>query len=79
VLGGPNTKRSRDALGRAAIPSKLQSVWAAVTANSADVPVLIDLESDEPIGKTKEKGERYGPIFVPYHDYRILYAEHSDN
>ncbi len=75
VLGGPNTQKRSAALDRTAIPARLQTVWAAVTAKADDTPVLTDLETGELIARTGEKGERYGPVLIPYHDYRILYGE----
>jgi hypothetical protein len=75
ILGGPNTQKGSDILGRAAVPAKLQAAWTAANANVDDRPVLTDLETGEPVRRIGEKGERYGPVFVPYHDYRILYAE----
>jgi hypothetical protein len=75
ILGGPNTQKRKVALNRAAIPAKLQAAWAAANAKADDLPVLTDFETGEPVGRIGEKAERYGPVFVPYHDYRILYAE----
>jgi hypothetical protein len=75
VLGGPNTQKRSAALQRAVVPAKLQAAWAAATAKADDLPVLTDLETGEPISRSGTKGERYGPIVVPYHDYRILYGE----
>jgi hypothetical protein len=75
VLGGPNTQKRSAALARAPVPAKLQAAWTAATATVDDTPVLTDLETGEMIGRMGRTGERYGPVFVPYHDYRVLYAE----
>jgi hypothetical protein len=75
ILGGPNTQRCRQAIGQTEIPDKLKAAWTLVTGSTADLPALTDLETGEPIARIGEKGERYGPVAVPYHDYRVLYAE----
>jgi hypothetical protein len=80
LLGGANTLRRSDVLGRAAVPAALQQAWRAAGAKAADTPVLTDLETGELIAQSSDKagdkaGERYGPVHVPFHDYRILYGE----
>jgi len=76
ILGGPNTQKGRDVLGRAAVPGKLQAAWAAARGKAADAPALTDLETGELVARTGDKAaEKYGPVFVPYHDYRVLYGE----
>ena len=47
----------------------------ASQSKAAAMPALKDFETDELISRAVDKGELYGPVFVPYHDYRILYAE----
>jgi hypothetical protein len=79
MLGGANTLRRGDVLGRAAVPAALQQAWQA-TDGKADEPALMDLETGKLIAKSGGKigdkaGERYGPVYVPYHDYRVLYGE----
>jgi hypothetical protein len=75
LLGGANTLRSGDILARKKIPAILKGVWQNEGAHAA-VPALRDLETDAPIQRAGDQAECYGPVFVPYHDYRILYAEH---
>ncbi|MBM4163339.1 MAG: hypothetical protein FJ222_02710 [Lentisphaerae bacterium] len=75
ILGGPNTQKGRDSMSRVAMPAKLDAAWKAVIDQAADLPVLTDLETGELIGRSGTQGERYGPVHVPYHDYRILYGE----
>jgi hypothetical protein len=75
LLGGANTLRRSDVLGRAAVPAALQQAWKAADGK-ADEPALMDLETGKLIAKSGDKaGERYGPVYVPYHDYRVLYGE----
>jgi len=76
ILGGASTLRRGDVLGSAAVPAALQQAWRAADGRAADEPALMDLETGKLIAKAGDKaGERYGPVFVPYHDYRVLYGE----
>jgi hypothetical protein len=45
-----------------------------MTKDDRDTIVMKDLETREVIPKSGA-GETYGPVFIPYHDFRILYAE----
>ena len=45
---------------------------------NADATVLMDVETGDVIAKSGTSGETYGPLYVPYHDYRLLYAEHAE-
>jgi len=74
VLGGSNTLRAGDIAARKKVPEVVKAAWA-LEAKSAAMPALRDIETDELILRAGDKGERYGPVFVPYHDYRVLYAE----
>jgi hypothetical protein len=79
LLGGANTLRRSDVLGRAAVPAALQQAWRASDGKSDEL-ALMDLETGKLIAKSGDKagdkaGERYGPVYVPYHDYRVLYGE----
>jgi hypothetical protein len=75
ILGGANTQRRTDVRGHAAVPAALQQAWRAADGK-ADEPALMDIETGELIAKSGDKaGERYGPVYVPYHDYRVLYGE----
>jgi hypothetical protein len=75
ILGGPNTQKGRDILDVVNVPAVLQASWKSIAGKAADAPALMDLATGTAIGRAGDKGERYGPVFVPYHDYRILYAE----
>ena len=78
ILGGPNTQKGRDILARVAVPDVLQAAWPTAGAKAADLPALMDLETGTFIARAGDKAERYGPVFVPYHDYRILYGENTN-
>jgi hypothetical protein len=76
LLGGANTLRRRDVLDCAKVPAALQQAWQATDGKAADEPALMDLETGKLIAKSGDKtGERYGPVYVPNHDYRVLYGE----
>ncbi len=74
ILGGPNTQTGRDILTRVVVPEVLQPAWQTVGGKASAVPALMDLETGHFIPRAGNKGEKYGPVFVPYHDYRILYG-----
>jgi hypothetical protein len=79
ILGGANTQKGREILDRVTVPGVLQAAWKNVGGKTATTQALKDLETGVPIAKViakaGDKGEKYGPVFVPYHDYRIVYAE----
>ncbi|MBM4143138.1 MAG: hypothetical protein FJ225_06065 [Lentisphaerae bacterium] len=74
ILGGANTLRAGDVAALKKVPDVLKAAWTA-DANAAALPALRDFETDAWIPRAGDKGERYGPVYVPYHDYRVLYAE----
>jgi hypothetical protein len=74
VLGGANTLSRSDVLGQAALPAELAGWWRTVTAQAAGT-VLMDLETGDVV--SSDDGVRYGPVHVPYHDFRVLYARHT--
>jgi hypothetical protein len=72
-LGGRNTLTEAELLQQADAPEALQGLWDE--NDSAAKPVLKDFETGE-IVRSVDDGKTYGPVFLPFHDYRILYAEH---
>ncbi len=81
VFGGGNTLSRSEALGRAGVPPVLRDAWDMLAADgAADEAVLLDWETGEIVARTGGEGrETYGPVFVPYHDYRILYGHFRDD
>jgi len=73
VLGGPNTLRVGEIMQRTTVPEILQAAWTKA-GGRADRPALMDLETGGFIARTAGEAEVYGPVFVPYHDYRVLYG-----
>jgi len=76
MLGGANTLTAADARSRTAVPAELETWWEQLAARNGDAPVLMDVETGDVIARSA--GETYGPVYVPYHDYRLLYAEHAE-
>jgi hypothetical protein len=74
VLGGSNTLRGGGVVALKKVPEVLKTAWTP-DAKSVSAPALRDFETDALIVRAGDKGEKYGPVFVPYHNYRILYAE----
>ena len=74
VLGGPNTLTAAAVRGQAEMPDGLKEWWKRVARRDASAPVLHDLESGDIVARIPGEAESYGPIFVPYHDFRVLYA-----
>jgi len=77
VLGGPNTLKAKDVRGKATMPESLQQWWTVASARNEEASVLEDLGSGSIVARAGDEGETYGPVFVPYHDFRVLYA-HSE-
>jgi hypothetical protein len=78
ILGGPNTLTARDVRGQVEVPEQLRSWWNQLAQRNTDATVLMDVETGDVIAKSGTSGETYGPLYVPYHDYRLLYAEHAE-
>jgi hypothetical protein len=75
ILGGGNTLKSGEVLGRAKTPAFFKETWAALAGAEAARPVLMDFETGEAVARLPGQAESYGPVYVPYHDYRVLYGE----
>jgi hypothetical protein len=73
VLGGPNTLTAGDVLGDTSVPAALAEWWAGVSGGREAGPVLKDIETGDIVAA--EGPGTYGPVHVPYHDFRVLYAE----
>ncbi|MCG3147029.1 MAG: hypothetical protein PCFJNLEI_00465 [Verrucomicrobiae bacterium] len=71
-----NTLTATTVRNQMVVPDSLKQWWTTLAARDADARVLQDLETGEVIPGT---GNTYGPIAIPYHDYRILYSETEAN
>ncbi|MDA0836953.1 MAG: DUF6067 family protein [Planctomycetota bacterium] len=74
ILGGSNTLKAGPVRLGVEMPEGLGDWWSNTATRDQDAIVLQDLETGEAIPKAGA-GETYGPVFLPYHDFRLLYAE----
>ncbi len=74
IFGGANTLKAGDIRGAAEVPPILKKWWTALKDRNAATAALKNFETGEAVLKTSE-GDSYGPVYVPYHDYRVLYGE----
>ncbi len=74
VFGGANNQQVGEILARVSVPDFLKETWDARKGDDAGKPALSDLETGEVVARQAGEGETYGPVYVPYHDYRILYG-----
>ncbi len=59
-----------------------RSGWSTVSPSAGravsggDMKIRVwDLETGDVVAQADAKSQTYGPVFVPYHDFRVLYAE----
>jgi len=77
IFGGPNNLTLREALADCKLPEGAAGDMIAAWAEDAeDLPVLKDLESGGFVARRSRGEERYESVYVPRHDYRILYGHH---
>jgi len=79
ILGGRNTLQSGAVLAKAEVPEALKGWWSPLAGSHPDAVVLMDFETGEIVPRQEGEEETYGPVYVPYHDYRVLYAEHRES
>jgi len=78
VLGGPNTLTGAQVRAHTSLPEDLQGWWSELSQRDNAATVLMDFESKDIVARVNGAEEAYGPIYVPYHDYRILYGQHEE-
>ncbi len=76
LLGGRNTLTAGQANGTADVPAGLKDWWSKLAARDGKTAVLRDVETDSLVAKQNGDAEVYGPVHVPYRNYRILYGEY---
>jgi len=79
LLGGPNTLTASEVLSQTQVHESLQDWWKEASARQEAEPVLMDLESGDAVARQPGEAETYGPIYIPYHDFRIFLARHVEN
>ena len=77
LVGGANTVTVGRARGGVEPAAPFAGLWRELAKRDADHPALIDLETGRPVASVaKDNDEEYGPIYIPDHDFVLLYAEH---
>ncbi|MFW5803586.1 MAG: hypothetical protein ACOCWJ_06670, partial [Verrucomicrobiota bacterium] len=76
ILGGPNTLTAGAVRRKTEIPEELQDWWRSTTDLNDNTIVLRDIESGEAVPVQKQNAQSYGPIHIPFHNYRVFSAEH---
>jgi hypothetical protein len=74
VLGGPNNLTRGEIRGQIDVPELLSAQWPDLSRRDADAPALRDVETGEVVARAQGSVETYGPVYVPRHDYRVLYG-----
>jgi hypothetical protein len=78
LLGGGNTLKPTDVRGRTKVQENLRAWWDAAKAKEAQAAVLQDVESGDVVQPVPGSAETYGPVYVPYHDFRVFFAQHEE-
>jgi hypothetical protein len=74
VLGGPNTLTAGDVRKPMSVLGEGDTWWPKLAERDAGQVVLMDLETRHVVARAEGSAEVYGPLHVPYHDYRVLYG-----
>ena len=75
VLGGRNTLTVGELRSKLEPAGPFAGTWNDIASRDADRPALMDLETGRPVAGVEGKAETYGPVYIPRHSVRILYAE----
>jgi hypothetical protein len=78
LLGGDNTLKAGDVRNRMTVPESLKGWWDAAKGKDAQAPVLMDVESGDVVTLQPGEKETYGPVYVPYHNFRVFLAQHEE-
>lgn len=82
LLGGANTLTASEVFSQTKVHESLGDWWKTATAGQDGTTVLMDIESGgvvtELAPRDRQNAESYGPIHIPYHDYRIFMAKHVE-
>ena len=79
LLGGPNTLTATEVLEQTPVHESLKDWWRSASAGQATDPVLMDIESGDVVARQPGDTGSYGPIYIPYHDFRIFQARHVED
>ncbi|MFW5803561.1 MAG: hypothetical protein ACOCWJ_06545, partial [Verrucomicrobiota bacterium] len=75
LLGGPNTLQTAGVMDDTEVPDAMKTMWSDIRDQRGGTPVLRDFETGQLIEASDENGSVYGPVYLPFHGLRILYAE----
>jgi len=75
VLGGENSLTVGQLRQRVEPAEALAETWQRIADRDADRPALMDLETGRPVAAAEGEEGAYGPIYIPSHGFRVLYAE----
>ncbi|MFW6367054.1 MAG: hypothetical protein ACOC0L_00140, partial [bacterium] len=78
LLGGPNTLKAADVMAGVEVPEAMDELWTSLREERGATSVLRDFETDHLVAAANEDGTIYGPLHIPFHGLRILYAEHRE-
>jgi len=79
LLDGHNTLRAGRLIQQIDLPESLRNDLNRWTNPRSDTPVLKDLETGALVtGRIKDDRETYGPIWIPEHNYRLLFARSKE-
>lgn len=76
LLGGSNTLNNAEVMDDVDVPESMKQLWGSIRDQRGGTPALRDFETGELIEASDEDGNEYGPVYLPFHGLRILYAEH---
>jgi hypothetical protein len=78
VLGGANTLKAAGVRERTPVRGELKGWWDGIKGRDAQAPVLMDVETGDIVARQPGSGEAYGPVYIPYHDFRVFLAKHEE-
>ncbi|MBI4311706.1 MAG: hypothetical protein HY681_07980, partial [Chloroflexi bacterium] len=79
LLGGSNTLTANEVLRQTPVHESLRGWWDKVPASQAAAPVLLDIETGDVVARETGDAETYGPVYIPYHDFRVFLARHVED
>ncbi len=78
LLGGANTLKAADVRAKTQVKDELKGWWDGAKERDAKATVLMDLETGDVVARQAGGKEAYGPVFIPYHDFRVFFAQHEE-
>ena len=72
ILGGTNAQTAQSVWSEQAIPEPFAAWWAGAIKDRGTGPVLRDLDSGQVVPEVS--AGVYGPVHVPWHDFRAFYV-----